>query len=45
MKTCIYCNERVKYYKVMEINDEQEISCEDCHHDLYLDSEELKEDR
>ena len=45
MEICIYCNERVKYYKVMEINDEQEISCEPCYHDLYLDSEELKEER
>lgn len=45
METCIYCNEKVKYYKVMEINDEQEISCNACHYDLKVKSEELKEDR
>ena len=45
MGICIYCDEKVKYYKVMNINDEQEISCEPCYHDLYLDWEELKEDR
>ena len=45
MQICIYCNEKVKYYKVMEINDEQEISCNNCYYDKELDAEELSQDR
>ena len=45
MDQCIICEKEVKYYKVLEVNDETEICCNNCFQDLYLDWEELKQDR
>ncbi len=45
MEICIYCEDKVKYYEILEINNTNEICCENCFYDLYLDWEELKEDR
>ena len=39
---CIICEKKVEYYAI--INDD-EICCQDCHDDLRLDWEELKQDK
>ena len=39
---CIICEKEVKYYAIINDN---EICCQNCHDDLRLDWEELKQDR
>ena len=42
MDKCIICEQEVKYYAIIN---ENEISWQNCHDDLKLDWEELKQDR
>ena len=45
MDKCTYCKKEIEYYTTLDINGVMELCCQDCHDDLRLDWEELKQDR
>ena len=45
MDICTYCKQEIRIYASLDVNGIEELCCQDCHDDLYLEFQELKEDR
>jgi len=41
MDICTYCKEEIKIYACLDVNGAEELCCQDCHDDLYLQYHEL----
>jgi len=45
MDQCTYCKKEIEYYTTLDINGVMELCCQNCHDDLYLEYQELKQDK